>query len=245
MRASSSCFLRCSRLASSLSFLAISPSCSLRAFFSASVILPFCSFSWSCLSCSAAFLKSPLARSLANWSAGPFWPISLSCWSWRLTWSGEPSCFCRSLRASVSLFISTMSLSFWAGGALARSSAFFSIWASSFSASGNLSLSIACRWLAIFLVSASVLLRQGLLVDLRLGLGQYGAGNPGGDEEHRAPPGRRESGRPTTCRGSLVAECRGHVEIGELSHGVGEQGLAGRASRAGRPAGSAPSSAAH
>ena len=88
-----------------------------------------------------------------------------------MTWSGEPSCFFRSLRASVSLFISTISLSFWAGGALARSSAFFSIWASSFSASGNLSLSIACRWLEIFLVRASVCLVRAFVSSFGLGLG--------------------------------------------------------------------------
>ena len=154
LRASSSCLRRSSKLASFSSCLTISPSCSLRAFFSASVVWNDVSWSWSFLSSLAAFWKSPLARSLAKSSAGPELASSLSCCNWRLICSGEPSCFWRSLTASVSLFSSTKTLAFWPGGVLARSSAAFSILASSFSASASLPCSSSLRWVAMRLPSA-------------------------------------------------------------------------------------------
>ena len=166
----------------------MSPSCSLRAFFSASVILPDWSFSRELLELLGGLLEVPLGQVLGEVEAGPELAISLSCCSCRLICSGEPSCFWRSFTASVSLLSWTRAWSFWAGGAFARVSAAFSISARSLSASANLVLSSSLRWLATFLPRALV-----CCATTRFSIG---LGGPGLGPSLRRARARRASRRP-------------------------------------------------
>ena len=123
---------------------------------------------------------------------------------------------------------------------MASSSAFFSIWARSLSASGNFSLSIACRWLAIFLLSAWVCLASALVSTLASGLGldrspaprrERRAGAPASAAGIRTTQARRGSRRPNSA-----ATSRSATFLLASAIRAGPPG-----SRAGRRAGSGPS----